>query len=170
MSPLSWTCACTHTICQRSCYPSSVLCMRTLTAAGRLDGKTSKKFPVTCGVRQGCVLAPTLFKLYFDVAIHIALDEHQLQGKDIKVAHLHDANLVGNRKILKLETLVTNLEYADDMALLADDLTDLTSMLETLFTCFKKLGLSISCEKTKSLAVLPSESPDAQSPATIPLK
>jgi hypothetical protein len=81
------------------------------------------------------------------------------------VAYLHGANLVGNRKILKLETLVTNLEYADIMALLPD----LTSMLETLSTCFKKLVLSISCEKIKSLAVLPSESPDAQSPALIHL-
>lgn len=56
-------------------------------------------------------------------------------------------------KILKLETLVTDLEYADDMALLADNLSNLTSMLETLSTCFNKLGLSISCKKIKSLAV-----------------
>jgi hypothetical protein len=56
------------------------------TAAVRLYGKTSEKFPVTCGVHQGCVLAPTSFNLYFDVAIHMALDEHQLQGKGIKVA------------------------------------------------------------------------------------
>ena len=76
---------------------------------------------------------------------------------------------MGNRKILKLEILVTDLEYADEMALLADNLPDLTSRLETLSTCFKKLGLSISCKKTKSLAVLPSESPDAQSPALIHL-
>ena len=46
------------------------------TAAVRAYGKTSDKFPVTCGVRQGCVLAPTLFNLYFDVAIHMALDKH----------------------------------------------------------------------------------------------
>jgi hypothetical protein len=53
------------------------------------------------------------------------------------------------------------------MVLLADNLPDLTSSLETLSTCFKKLGLSNSCKKTKSLAVLPSQSPDALSPAPI---
>ena len=68
-----------------------------------------------------------------------------------------------------LETLVTDLEYANEMALLADNLPDLTSRLEALSTCFKKLGLSISCKKTKSLAVLPFQRPDALSPAPIHL-
>ena len=137
------------------------------TAAVRTYGKISDKFPVTCGVRQGCVLAPTLFNLYFDVAIHMALDEHRQEEKGIKLAYLHDAELVGNRKILKLESLVTDLEYADDMVLLADNWSDLTTMLDSLSTCCKKLGLTISCKKTKTLAVLPPNSPDALSPVPI---
>lgn len=40
------------------------------TAAIRAYGKVSDKFPVTSGVRQGCVLAPFLFNLYFDITIH----------------------------------------------------------------------------------------------------
>ena len=81
------------------------------------------------------MLAPTLFNLYFDVAIHVALDKHRMEGKGFKVAYLHDANLLGNRKTLKLQTLLTDLEYGDDMALLADNWSDLTSMLDTLTTC-----------------------------------
>ena len=95
------------------------------TAAVRAYGKTSDKFPVTCGVHQGCVLAPTLFNLYFDVAIHMALDKHRMEGKGIQVAYLHNVDLLGNWKTLKLETLVTDLKYADDMALLADNWSDL---------------------------------------------
>ena len=34
-------------------------------ASVRDDGKTSKPFPVTNGVKQGCVIAPTLFSMYF---------------------------------------------------------------------------------------------------------
>ena len=139
------------------------------TAAVRAYGKTSEKFPVTCGVRQGCVLAPTLFNLYFDVAIRLALDEHRMEEKGVKVAYLHNADLVGNRRILRLETLVTDLEYADDMALLADNLSDLTTMLDALSTSCKKLNLTISCGKTKSLAVLPPESSDVQCPTVINL-
>ena len=69
------------------------------TAAVRAYGKISDKFPVTCGVRQDCVLAPTLFNLYFDVAIHM---EHRMEGKSFKVAYLHNADLMGNWKTLIL--------------------------------------------------------------------
>ena len=79
------------------------------------------------------------------------------------MAYLHNADLVGNRRILKLETLVTDLEYANDMAFLADNWSDLTTMLDSLSTSCRKLGLTISCKKTKSHDVLPPESPDVQS-------
>ena len=74
----------------------------------------------------------------------------------IRLAYLLDADLVGNRRVPKL---VTDLEYADDMALLANNWSDLTAMLDSLSTCCKKLGLTISCMKTKSLAVLPPDDP-----------
>ena len=61
------------------------------------------------------------FNLYFDVAIHMVLHKHRMEGKGIKVACLHNADLVGDQKTLKLKTLVTDLEYGDDMALLADN-------------------------------------------------
>ena len=91
---------------------------------------TSKEFPVTCGVRQGCVLVPTLFNLYFDVAIHLALSEHE--GKGVKFVCLHNADLVGNRRILRELSIVSDLEYADDLALLSDNWEDLTAMLTSL--------------------------------------
>ena len=67
------------------------------TAAVRAYGKTSDMFAVTCGVRQGCVLAPTLFNLNFDIAIHMALDVRRQEERGIKVAYLLDDDLVGNR-------------------------------------------------------------------------
>ena len=53
------------------------------------------------------MIAPTLFNLHFDVAIGIALEDHQMQGRGVSMAYLHDAKLVGNRKKLQLETIVT---------------------------------------------------------------
>ena len=91
------------------------------TAAVRAYGKLSDKFSVTSGVRQGCVLVPTHFNFYFDAAIRMALEEHRQQVSGIKVAYLLDADLTGNRRVPKLETLVTDLEYADNMALLANN-------------------------------------------------
>ena len=156
------------------CLPPKLLSiMRALhedsTAAVRAYGKLSDKFCVTSGIRQGCVLASTLFNFYFDVAIRMALEEHRQQGSGIRVAYLLDADLVRNRRIPKLETLVTDLEYADDMALLANNWSDLTAMLDSLSTCCKKLGFTISCMKTKSLAVLPPDDPATESPVPIHL-
>ena len=62
---------------------------------------------------------------------------------------------------------MTDLEYADDIVLMADNWSDLTTMLDSLSTYCKKLGLTISCKKPKSLAVIPSESQDIQSPVPI---
>ena len=87
----------------------------------------------------------------------MVLHKHRMEGKGIKVACLHNADLVGDQKTLKLKTLVTDLEYGDDMALLADNWSDFTSMLDTLTTCCKQLGLTINCKKTMSLAVAPPE-------------
>ena len=138
------------------------------TAAVRAYEKTfNNMFSVTSGVHQGCVLAPTLFNFYFDTAIHMALDVHGQEERGIKVAYLLDTDLVGNRRNLKFETLATDLEYADNMALLADNWVDLTTMLDSLATTCKKLGLTISCKKTKTLSVL--INPGAQSPAPIQL-
>ena len=55
------------------CLPSKLLSIIQALheAAVRAYGKISDKFPFTSGVRQGCVLAPTLFNFYFDIAIHI---------------------------------------------------------------------------------------------------
>ena len=36
------------------------------------------------------------------------------------MVYLHDAKLMCNRKKLQLETIITDLEYTDDMALVAD--------------------------------------------------
>ena len=122
----------------------------------RAYGRVSKGFNVSCGVRQGCVLAPTLFNLYFDVVIRMTLDSHHMQNKGVGVTCLHDAKLVGNRRKLQYETLITDLEYADDMALLADSWNDLEAMPSSLSTHCRNFGLSISCSKTKTIAVLPS--------------
>ena len=57
-----------------------------------------------------------------------------------------------------------DLEYADNIGLLSDNWLDLTTMLDFLSNCCKKLGLAISCKKTKTLAVLPSECSHIQIP------
>ena len=136
-------------------------------ASVRAYGKTSREFSVSAGVRQGCILAPTLFNIYFDVVIRMALEEHQRRGRGVRMAYLHEGKLIGNRKKLQWETLVSDLEYADDMVLLADGWEDLRAMLESLEARCMDLGLTISYKKTKLLAVLPSDSYPKPSPVRL---
>ena len=84
----------------------------------------------------------------------MALDVHRQEERGIKVAYLLDADLMGNRWHQKFETLVTDLEYHNDIALLADNWADLTTMLDSLATTCKKLAITICFKKTKTLAVL----------------
>ena len=70
-------------------------------------------------VRAVCLLPPSSTS-NFVIAIHMALEDHRLQGRGVRVAYLHNAKLVGNRRKLHLESIITDLEYADDMALVAD--------------------------------------------------
>lgn len=49
-------------------------------------------------------------------SIRTALERHRQEKRSIKVAYnLHDADLVGNKKILEWESLVADLEYGDNM-------------------------------------------------------
>ena len=122
----------------------------------RCYGKTSDEFAITSGVRQACVLAPTPFNLYFDVAIRMALENGQPKGRGVRVAYLHGAKLVDNHRKLQHEAIIFNLEYADNMALEAESWDDLKSMLDDVSTRCRDIGLTISCRNTKTLAVLPS--------------
>ena len=123
-------------------------------AAVRSYGKTSEQFPVSVGVKQGCVLAPTLFNLFFDAVIRLAISDYH-PGVGLNISYLLDADLVGNRKKLTSEVSVTDLEYADDMALISDSYVGLTTLLESLDSKCRHMGLTINCKKTKLLAVLP---------------
>ena len=136
-------------------------------ASVRAYGKTSEEFQISSGVRQGCILAPTLFNLYFDLVIRMALEEHQKEGRGVRMAYLHDGKLVGNKRRFCWETLVSDLEYADDMVLMANSWEDLRVMLNSLEARCSDLGLTISCRKTKLLAVLPSDSYPKPSPVSL---
>ena len=110
------------------------------------------------------MLAPTLFNFFFDTVIRLAMGVHH-PGAGLSLSYLLDANLVGNRKKLTSEILVSDLEYADDMALICDSYDGLTTLLESLDSKCLHMGLTINCKKTKLLAVLPDA--DAQPPAPI---
>ena len=91
-------------------------------------------FPVTKGLRQGCVLAPTLFKLYLEASL--VSWRRKCSNMDIQI---------GN------EILYTLL-FADDQVLIAEDEDDASYMVRKLKEKNVKWGLEINFQKTEYLA------------------
>ena len=81
------------------------------------DGEFSDPFPVTNGVKQGCVLASTLFSMMFSA---ILTDAFQDGDNGIPIRYRFDGKLFNLRRLQaksKVQTEVLNeFLFADDMA------------------------------------------------------
>ena len=129
--------------------------------AVRACGKLSSKFSISNGVRQGDImLAPTLFNLFLDAVLCKALEDHP--GCGLRILYNQEAELVGSRRKMSNQLLLQDIEYAYDMALIADSMDALESFLRAVDASCTETGLTISVEKKKILAINPSEMPSQQ--------
>ena len=115
--------------------PDKILCLiRALytdtESAVRWGGDTSDFFHVSTGVRQGCVLAPSLFSACMDRIMGSTV------GRGFSGASLGDERF-------------TDLDFADDAVIFAETMQELTGFLEALSEESERLGLRISWMKTK---------------------
>ena len=85
------------------------------------NGSLSGSFPISNGVKQECVLAPTLFSIFFSIMLREAKDDLQ---DGIYIRFLTDGSLFNFRRLLArtktIEELITELLFADDCALFAN--------------------------------------------------
>nr|VZI22476.1 unnamed protein product [Spirometra erinaceieuropaei] len=82
------------------------------------NGTVSEAFAVTNGVKQGCVMAPTLFSLMFSAML---MDAYRDERAGIRIAYRTDGHLVNQRRMnfqsRVSTTTVHELLFADDWAL-----------------------------------------------------
>lgn len=113
------------------------------------DGDSLSPFGVNRGVRQGCVLAPTLFGIFFSALLMSAF-----RDCDVGV-HLHtreDGRLF-NINLLKsknkrLEIITRELLYADDAALVANTEEDLQELVTRFGHACQQFSISPNTKKT----------------------
>ena len=86
----------------------------------RLNEDLSEPFSVTNGVKQGCVLAPTLFSIFFSMMLKQATED--LDDEDlVYVKYRLDVSVFNLRRLQAhtktFQSLVRDLLFADDAAL-----------------------------------------------------
>ena len=113
------------------------------------NGELSEPFPVTNGVKQGCVLAPTLFSLMFSAMLTNAFENNDT-GIDIN--YRMDGKLFNPRR-LKAKTKINSdtvreLLFADDCALYANSEADMQHNVSAFSYACANFGLNINLEKT----------------------
>ena len=113
------------------------------------DGTTSDPFPVNSGVKQGCVLAPTLFGVFFSVLLRHAFNDCS-EGVNIHTrADGGLFNIARLRAKSKVETvLIRELLFADDAALTSHTEAGLQQLVNRFSEACKEFGLTISLSKT----------------------
>ncbi|KAI8502452.1 hypothetical protein Bbelb_200400 [Branchiostoma belcheri] len=97
-----------------------------------VKGTVSDPFPITNGVKLGCVIAPTLFSLMFAAMLFKALSATEA---GITARYRCDGRVFDLRRLKVLEAQVRDFLYADDCALAAlsePDLQELASCLSTV--------------------------------------
>ena len=119
------------------------------------NGDASDPFPVSNGVKQGCVLAPTLFSLLFAQMLSAALSQTEA---GVKIHYRTDGDFF-NLCRLKSYTKVTraierDFLFADDCALAAHSEADLQELADCFATAATSFGLTVSIKKTEVLRQL----------------
>ncbi|XP_068237099.1 uncharacterized protein [Palaemon carinicauda] len=125
------------------------------------DGMTAKVihhsnlsalFPITCGLKQGCVLALTLFSLYLAAILYeaphnnpVVAIKYRLDGGIFKLARL---KFQRNTNIIN----VTELQYTDDNTAIADTQEELQELVDNFHAAYMCFGLTVNKAKTKILA------------------
>ena len=114
-------------------------------------GVNSEPFPVTNGVKQGCVLAPTLFSMMFTAMLSDAFRE---DACGMQFRYRTDCSIFNNTVKLKARTkvmvdIIRDLLFADDCALNAYSESEMQRSMDLFSAACRDFGLTISTKKTE---------------------
>nr|VZI47526.1 unnamed protein product [Spirometra erinaceieuropaei] len=113
------------------------------------NGAVSEAFAVINGVKQGCVLAPTLFSLMFSAML---LDAYRDERPGIRIAYRTDGHLLNQRRMhfqsRVSTTTVHELLFADDCALNTTSEEEMQRSMDLFSAACENFGLVINTQKT----------------------
>jgi hypothetical protein len=121
-------------------------------ATVKLKGELSDPFDVANGVKQGCVLAPTLFSIFLSVVLQHAFGDLET-GVWIQSRPGADLFNVNQYKPVNKtrRVLVRELMFADDTAFVAHTHSDAQDIISRFACSAKAFGLKINIKKTEMM-------------------
>jgi hypothetical protein len=114
------------------------------------NGATSDLFPINNGVKQGCVLAPTLFGIFFSIFL-----THAFNGNEDGVyLHMRSNGRLHNLARLRAKTNIRHVTirealFADDAALATHTEEVIQRLIDYFALACDEFGLTISIKKTE---------------------
>jgi hypothetical protein len=113
-------------------------------------GQLSDPFSISNGVKQGCVLAPTLFSILFSALLS---DAFVNSNDGVYVRYRYDGGLFNLRRLQAKSkvnaTMLRDLLFADDCALGAHNLPDIQTLVDCFAHAASNFGLKINLKKTE---------------------
>ena len=123
------------------------------------EGSSSDIFPIRTGVKQGCILAPTLFSSFLSAFLSNAI-------KDLDGGVALEYRIGGLLNIRRFEAktkvslcVVTELQYADDLTLVAHSIGALQCLVNAFVRAYRAFGLQINVGKTEVLSQYTGKTP-----------
>ena len=114
------------------------------------DSEQPEAFPLTKGVKQSCVLAPTLFSLMLSAMLTDAFRESK---PGINITLRTDGKLFNPRRLEAAtkvkETVLRDFLFADDCALNASDEQEMQAEMDSFSAACNNFSLTISTKKTE---------------------
>ncbi|XP_068756587.1 uncharacterized protein [Montipora capricornis] len=116
----------------------------------QFDGSCSEPFPIKNGVKQGCVLAPTLFGIFFSLLLSYAFRD----SEDGIFIHTRSDGGLFNMSRLRAKAkvqkvLIRELLFADDAGIAAHSEAALQRLIDSFAAACTEFGLTISLKKTQ---------------------
>ena len=133
------------------------------------DGKLSKWFEVTQGLRQRCVLSPLLFNIFFAAVMEVVLQRFSDDDTILEdLVFLDEGSGGGPDETLldRVRRAVWGMLYADDVGIVSRSPAGLARMMTVIVEVFGAFGLTVSEKKTEALLMRAPEK--AQQPGETP--
>ena len=116
----------------------------------KYNGDLSDQFSISNDVKQGCVLAPILFAIFFSMMLKEAQGD---LTEGIYIRFRTDGNFFNLRRLLAYtkiqEVLIQELLFANDCAFLAHSEKELQTLVDRFSAAVKAFDLTISLKKTE---------------------